>query len=332
MTTRTSTPGSTTTATPLLSVEGAGKRFHTPAGPLQALDDVDLQVHRGETLGLVGESGCGKSTLARAVMGLLSLSQGCIRFDGADIAALPGPAQLAWRARLQMVFQDPFASLNPRSRIGCILEEPLIVHRRGTATQRRERVAAALQRVGLAPEMAQRHPHEFSGGQRQRVAIARALMLAPELLVCDEAVSALDVSVRAQVLNLLLALRAEQGLAMLFISHDLSVVQHLADRVVVMYLGRVVEDAPREALWRAPQHPYTRALMAAVPALTPPTARAHSAAVPPLPLRGDLPSPLDAPAGCAFHPRCPQASARCAIERPLLRTLDSGHRVACHLV
>jgi peptide/nickel transport system ATP-binding protein len=205
------------------------------------------------------------------------------------------------------------------------------VHRRGSASERRDRVAAALQRVGLAPEMAQRHPHEFSGGQRQRVAIARALMLTPELLVCDEAVSALDVSVRAQGLNLLLALRAEQGLAMLFISHDLSVVQHLADRVVVMYLGRVVEDAPREALWRAPQHPYTRALMAAVPALTPPTAQAAAAATP-LPLRGDLPSPLDAPPGCAFHPRCPQATARCTSERPLLRTLDGDHHVACHLV
>ncbi|MBP6903359.1 MAG: ATP-binding cassette domain-containing protein [Burkholderiaceae bacterium] len=311
----------------LLSIESATKRYATPAGDLQALDGVDLRLERGQTLGLVGESGCGKSTLARAVMGLLPLSSGRIRFDGEDIAALPRPRQLAWRARQQMVFQDPFASLNPRSRIGRILEEPLLLHGRGKATERRARVAAALQRVGLAPQMAARHPHEFSGGQRQRIAIARALMLEPELLVCDEAVSALDVSVRAQVLNLLLELRAERGLALLFISHDLSVVQHLADRVAVMYLGRLVEEAPRAALWARPQHPYTQALIAAVPSTRP---GAAATALPAL-LKGELPSPLQRPGGCAFHPRCPRAIARCSTERPELRPLDGGHRVACHL-
>jgi peptide/nickel transport system ATP-binding protein len=299
-------------------------------GSVQALDDVRLQLHPGETLGLVGESGCGKSTLARAVMGLRALSQGRVCFDGADIATLTGPQYLAWRSRMQMVFQDPFASLNPRQRIGRSLAQPLQLHRRGSAAERLQAVRNALAGVGLSPDMAERFPHEFSGGQRQRVAIARALMLSPDLLVCDEAVSALDVSVRAQVLNLLLDLRAQRGLAMLFISHDLSVVRHVADRVAVMYLGRVVEEGPSTALWKQPRHPYTRALLAAVPAAVPRPKAVASRLV------GDLPSPLAIPAGCPFHPRCPQAAARCHTERPPLRPLEAGsaelgHRVACHL-
>jgi len=253
---------------PLLDLRGIGKRYTLAGGrTVQALADVNLHVNRHETLGLVGESGCGKSTLARIAMRLVPASDGQVVFDGDDITTRPRRALVAQRARMQMVFQDPFASLNPRLTIARALEEPLIVHGRGNAAERRERVLAMLARVGLRADVADRHPHEFSGGQRQRIAIARALMLEPELLVCDEAVSALDVSVRAQVLNLLLELRDSLGLALLFISHDLAVVRHMADRVAVMQRGRVVELADREALWRAPQHPYTQALMAATPSL-----------------------------------------------------------------
>ncbi|HSI55995.1 MAG TPA: oligopeptide/dipeptide ABC transporter ATP-binding protein [Ideonella sp.] len=308
---------------PLLELHALSKRFELAGGrTLHALDDVSLQVHRHETLGLVGESGCGKSTLARAAMRLLPVSGGRIVFDGDDITARPRRALAAQRARMQMVFQDPYASLNPRLTIGRALEEPLIVQRRGAGAERRERVLAMLARVGLRADVAGRHPHEFSGGQRQRIAIARALMLEPELLVCDEAVSALDVSVRAQVLNLLLELRASFGLALLFISHDLAVVRHMADRVAVMYLGRVVELADRDTLWQAPRHPYTQALMAAEPG---PGARAR-----PQPLQGEVPSALAPPGGCHFHPRCPQATERCSSESPALRTVGERHVVACH--
>ena len=253
---------------PLLELRGIGKRYPLADGrTVQALADVNLHVDRHETLGLVGESGCGKSTLARIAMRLVPASDGRVVFDGEDITTRPRRALAKQRARMQMVFQDPFASLNPRLTIARALEEPLIVQGRGSASERRERVLAMLARVGLRTDVAERHPHEFSGGQRQRIAIARALMLEPELLVCDEAVSALDVSVRAQVLNLLLELRDSLGLAMLFISHDLAVVRHMADRVAVMRRGRVVELADRETLWGAPQHPYTQALMAATPSL-----------------------------------------------------------------
>jgi peptide/nickel transport system ATP-binding protein len=260
-----------TVVRPLLDLRGIGKRYTLAGGrTVQALADVSLHVNRHETLGLVGESGCGKSTLARIAMRLVPASDGQVVFDGDDITTRPRRALAAQRARMQMVFQDPFASLNPRLTIGRALEEPLIVqgHRTPFSTaERRARVMAMLARVGLRADVIDRHPHEFSGGQRQRIAIARALMLEPELLVCDEAVSALDVSVRAQVLNLLLELRDSLGLAMLFISHDLAVVRHMADRVAVMQHGRVVELADRETLWRAPQHPYTQALMAATPSL-----------------------------------------------------------------
>ena len=310
---------------PLLDLRGIGKRYVRADGrTVDALAHVSLQVNRHETLGLVGESGCGKSTLARIAMRLLPVSEGRIVFDGDDVTTRPRRALAALRPRMQMVFQDPFASLNPRLTIGRALEEPLIVQRRFSAGERRDRVIAMLARVGLAADAVQRHPHEFSGGQRQRIAIARALILEPELLVCDEAVSALDVSVRAQVLNLLLELRTSLGLAMLFISHDLAVVRHMSDRVAVMYLGRVVELADRDALWRWPLHPYTQALMAAAP---------HADAAPGIrnaPIHGEVPSALAPPSGCAFHPRCPRATDRCRTEAPALSTRDNGHAVACH--
>ncbi|MFN6995398.1 MAG: ABC transporter ATP-binding protein [Aquincola tertiaricarbonis] len=310
---------------PLLALQAVGKRYTGHGGTaVHALDGIDLQVGRHETLGLVGESGCGKSTLARAVMRLVSVDEGRIVFDGDDITHRPRRALAPQRARMQMVFQDPYASLNPRLTIGRALEEPLRVQGRGgSSAERRERVQAMLARVGLRPEMAQRHPHEFSGGQRQRVAIARALMLEPELLVCDEAVSALDVSVRAQVLNLLLDLREHFGLAGLFISHDLAVVRHMADRVAVMFRGRVVELAPRDSLWRTPLHPYTRTLIAATPGLHRPAAPVAPAAAAEAPAAAE---------GCAFRHRCPLASSRCRTEAPPLRPMDGGHQVACHHV
>ena len=310
---------------PLLDLRGIGKRYVRADGrTVDALSHVNLQVNRHETLGLVGESGCGKSTLARVAMRLLSVSEGRIVFDGDDVTTRSRRALAALRPRMQMVFQDPFASLNPRLTIGRAIEEPLIVQHRFSAVERRERVVAMLARVGLAADSVHRHPHEFSGGQRQRIAIARALILEPELLVCDEAVSALDVSVRAQVLNLLLELRASLGLSMLFISHDLAVVRHMSDRVAVMYLGRVVELADRDALWRKPLHPYAQALMAAAP---------HVDAAPgsrSTPMDGEVPSALAPPSGCAFHPRCPRATDRCRTEAPVLSSRDTGHAVACH--
>ena len=320
--------------TPLLQLSAVAKRYPGATGTApRALDGIDLHIGRDETLGLVGESGCGKSTLARAVMRLVDVDQGRIVFDGDDITHRSRRALAPQRARMQMVFQDPYASLNPRLTIGQALEEPLRVQRRNAhAAERRERVQAMLARVGLRPEMAARHPHEFSGGQRQRVAIARALMLEPELLVCDEAVSALDVSVRAQVLNLLLDLRTHFGLAGLFISHDLGVVRHMADRVAVMFRGRVVELAPRDSLWRTPLHPYTRTLMAATPGLqrrslpiTPVTPITTTAA----PATADAAGKAE---GCAFRHRCPLASSRCHSEAPLLQRLDGDHHVACHHV
>lgn len=313
---------------PLLHLQGVSKKFMTGRQVVHALDNVDLQVGRAETLGLVGESGCGKSTLGKAAMQLMPISAGTIAFDGVDLNAVEPNDRLQQRARMQMVFQDPVASLNPRSTVGRLLEEPLIVHRRGNASERKDLVASAMARVGLRPEMALRYPDEFSGGQRQRIGIARALMLRPELIICDEAVSALDVSIRAQVLNLLLDLREEFGVSYLFISHDLSVVKHLADRVAVMYLGSVVEQADRQSLWQEPLHPYTRALLAAVPSTNPRLAHKRKHVV----LQGDLPSPLHPPTGCRFHPRCPYATDRCKTEAPVLRPISATRLVACHLV
>jgi peptide/nickel transport system ATP-binding protein len=313
---------------PLLELRHAVKHFQSAGGMVRALDDVSLSVLPGETLGLVGESGCGKSTLAKLVMRLFPVTAGSIHFNGIDLATASERDLREYRAQLQMVFQDPFASLNPRETIGRILEQPLVVHRRGGRSERRDRVDDLLRRVGLRPEIAGRYPHELSGGQRQRVGIARALILHPRMIVCDEAVSALDVSVRAQVLNLLLDLRSEFAVTSLFISHDLAVVRHVSDRVAVMYLGQLVEQADRDSLWREPLHPYTRALIAAAPATNPAAAKARQR----VPLKGDLPSAIDPPPGCRFHPRCPVATARCHSEAPALREVGAGRKVACHLV
>ncbi len=288
------------------------------------MDGVSFSLARGETLALVGESGCGKSTTARLVLRLIEPTAGAVRFDGQDITGLPSAELRRLRRRMQIVFQDPFASLNPRMTVGATLDEPLAIHRTGNAAQRRARVAELLHLVGLAPEHASRHPHEFSGGQRQRIGIARALALEPALVVLDEPVSALDVSVQAQVVNLLGDLQQRLGLSYLFIAHDLAVVKHVATRVAVMYLGRIVELAARDALFARPLHPYTRALLAAIPRPDPAQKLAHQ-----LPA-GDLPSPLDPPPGCHFHTRCPFAQARCRTEPPALRAIEAGHLSACH--
>lgn len=309
-------------STPLLSVLDLKTHFRLPKGVLRAVDGVSLSVARGETVGLVGESGCGKSTLGRTLLRLQAPTAGRIEVDGTDIAPLRAAALRPYRRRLQMVFQDPFASLNPRHTIAEILGTPLAVHGLGAPAEQRRRVEQLIDRVGLPRSALQRYPHEFSGGQRQRIGIARALILRPELIVCDEPVSALDLSIQAQILNLLAATKAELGLAYLFISHDLSVVQYFADRVLVMYLGRIVESADRRRLWARPLHPYTRALIDAVPD----PARRRQAA----PLAGDLPSPQNLPTGCRFHPRCPRASALCAAHEPALLAASDGHLVACH--
>ena len=299
--------------------------FGRATGAVRAVDGVGFHLGRGETLALVGESGCGKSTTARLVLRLIQPSAGTIRFEGTDITGLRGEPLRRLRRRMQMVFQDPFASLNPRMTVGAILEEPLLVHGvGGTAAERRDRVAELLGAVGLAPHHAARHPHEFSGGQRQRVGIARALAVEPALVVLDEPVSALDVSVQAQVVNLLADLKARLGLSYLFIAHDLAVVKHVADRVAVMYLGRIVETAPKAVLFSDPRHPYTRALLSAVPRPDPHHKPARD------PAQGEAPSPANIPPGCRFHTRCPHAIARCRTEDPMLRPITPGQLAACH--
>ncbi len=308
----------------LLEVEGLTKHFRTRAGSVRAVDGVSFSIGRGETLALVGESGCGKSTTARLVLRLIEPTSGRVCFDGQDITALGGGAMRHLRRRMQIVFQDPFASLNPRMTVGDTLLEPLQIHHVGDAASRRARVAELLTLVGLPAEHAARYPHEFSGGQRQRVGIARALALEPALVVCDEPVSALDVSVQAQVVNLLGDLQQRMGLSYLFIAHDLAVVKHVATRVAVMYLGRIVELASRDDLFARPLHPYTRALLAAIP--RPDPAQKLDRQVP----GGDVPSPMNPPPGCHFHTRCPFVIDRCRTEPPALRTLAPGHQSACH--
>ncbi len=307
---------------PLLSVTDLKTHYRSRDGLLRAVDGIDLVVERGETVGLVGESGCGKSTLGKTVLRLVDPTAGRIEFKGEDITVLDQRSLRGVRKSIQMIFQDPFASLNPRQTIGEILEAPLIVHRVGDRTGRRQIVADIVAKVGLPAESVSRYPHEFSGGQRQRIGIARALLLNPELIVCDEPVSALDLSIQAQILNLLVEMKKEFGLSYLFISHDLSVVRYFADRVMVMYLGRIVESADNATLWSDPRHPYTRALMEAVPD----PARPRQAA----PLGGDLPSPSDIPSGCRFHTRCPLATDRCRTQEPEFRQIAPGHQVACH--
>ena len=307
---------------PLLSVADLHTHFPTPQGTLRAVDGVSLTVAKGESVGLVGESGCGKSTLGKTVLRLVPPTSGEIVFAGEDIARLPAESLKPYRRRAQMIFQDPFGSLNPRHTIESILTAPLYVHGIGDRAERRKRVAAIIERVGLPLSALSRYPHEFSGGQRQRIGIARALILGPDLVICDEPVSALDLSIQAQILNLLVEMKREFNLSYLFISHDLSVIRYFADRVLVMYLGRIVESGTGADLWARPLHPYTRALIQAIPD---PSRRRQAA-----PLGGDIASPQDLPRGCRFHPRCPIATAVCAERDPALETHAPGHQTACH--
>src|SRR5580692_3171810 len=308
----------------LLEVENLQTHFRTPDGINRAVDGVDFHVDEGETLAVVGESGCGKSTVGRLVLRLIEPTAGKVRFEGDDLLALDQDQMRARRRRLQIIFQDPYASLNPRMTVGAMLGEPLWLHRLvGNEKQRNQRVAELLELVGLRPDHARRYPHEFSGGQRQRIAIARALAVEPRLIVADEPVSALDVSIQAQVINLMRALQQRFGLAYIFISHDLAVVKHIADRIAVMYLGKIVETATTEELFRSPRHPYTRALLAAVP-LPDPTAVRERAL-----LEGDIPSAMNPPPGCRFHTRCPFVRDACRRDEPALIDDGTGHATAC---
>jgi len=319
------------TAAPLLEVRELARHYAVSRGLfkqkglIRALDGVSFSLRDGKTLAVVGESGCGKSTLARQVTMIERPTSGSLLLDGSDVAHADAASRKKLRPRVQMVFQNPYASLNPRKTVGTLLEEPLAINDAHSRSARREAGLAMLAKVGLRPEHYRRYPHMFSGGQRQRIAVARALMLHPRLVVADEPVSALDVSIQAQVLNLLMDLQQEMGIAYLFISHNLQVVRHIADDVLVMYLGRTVEYAPKDDVFSRPAHPYTRALLASTPSLAAGRRRAR------VTLQGELPSPLAPPSGCAFHKRCPHAVARCAIEVPLLSTFR-GIRVACHRV
>jgi oligopeptide/dipeptide ABC transporter ATP-binding protein len=319
---------------PLLQVDDLVMHFPVHGGVLyrqvatvHAVDGVSFTIGAGETLGLVGESGCGKSTIARALLRLYEPTAGSVSFEQRDVLSLSGGDLRALRANMQMIFQDPFESLNPRHTVGDIIAEPFIIHKRGDAAYRRRRVTELLERVGLSADSVDRYPHEFSGGQRQRIGIARAIALDPRLIICDEPVSALDVSIQSQILNLLLDLQNEMGIAFLFIAHDLAVVRHISDHVAVMYLGRIVEIADSESIYRQPLHPYTRALISSIPIADPARRQQFK------PLHGEVPSPLNPPPHCRFVDRCPHVEEICHSETPVLKAVDGGdarHSVACH--
>ena len=321
------------TAAPLLSVRDLEVEFAIERGlfrkpdVLRAVAGVSVDLAQGETLGVVGESGCGKSTLGRAVLRLLPAAAGRVAWLGDDLATLGEAAMRARRREMTIIFQDPLASLDPRMTVGDIIAEPIVTHEPGLSrAERRARVEAMMGQVGLAPEMVNRYPHEFSGGQAQRIGIARAMILNPRMIVCDEPVSALDVSIQAQIVNLLMRLQRQFGLSLIFISHDLSIVRHIASRVMVLYLGRMMEIAPRDEIYRNPRHPYTQALISAVPVPDPDRERAKTRIV----LSGDLPSPLRPPSGCVFRTRCPKAQDVCARDVPPPLEIGPGHGVACH--
>ncbi|MBL0214391.1 MAG: ATP-binding cassette domain-containing protein [Myxococcales bacterium] len=308
----------------LVTLDKLTKHF----GPVRAVEEVSLEIERGETVGLVGESGCGKSTLGRTVLRLYEPTSGTIKFDGKDLTRVTQRVLRPLRRHMQMIFQDPYASLNPRMSVGAAIAEPLEIHELApTKAAREARVQELLAKVGLRGDAAKRYPHEFSGGQRQRIGIARALACKPQFIVCDEPISALDVSIQAQIVNLLEDLQTAESLTYLFISHDLKIVQHICDRVAVMYLGRIVELAEAKALYRTPKHPYTQALLSAVPRIDPKARRDR------IILQGDVPSPLAPPSGCAFHPRCPvkDKPEACFKELPRLRVLSNGTQAACHV-
>jgi oligopeptide/dipeptide ABC transporter ATP-binding protein len=319
---------------PLVRVTGVKKYFpitqgiifQREVGRVHAVDGVDLEIFPGETLGVVGETGCGKSTLARLISRLLPVTEGRIEFDGRDITALKGNRLRALRREIQMIFQDPYSSLNPRKRVGAIIGDPFDIHGLAEGKERKRRIQELMEVVGLNPEHYNRFPAEFSGGQRQRIGVARALALRPKLIICDEPVSALDVSIQAQVINLLEELQEEFRLTYMFIAHDLSVVRHVSDRVAVMYLGKVVELADARRLYAEPKHPYSGALLSAVPIPDPDKVKQRERVI----LLGDVPSPIDPPSGCRFHPRCPKAQPRCVDEVPPLETKASGDLAACH--
>ncbi len=310
----------------LLEAENLVKEFPARRGKVHAVSDVSLCIYRGETLALVGESGCGKSTLGRMLLRLIEPTSGRLRYDGRNLLALKPEKMREMRRRMQIIFQDPYASLNPRMSIGRIIEEPLLTHKIGENRQERQSIVHSLMdKVGIRPEFYSRYPHQFSGGQRQRVGIARALALNPELIVCDEPVSALDVSIQAQILNLLRDLQKELGLTYLFISHDLGVVRYISDRVCVMFLGRLCEIGGTKELYQSPIHPYTRFLMESVPKPDPALRREEREI-----LTGDIPSPIDPPSGCRFHTRCPYAKEICSKEAPPMREFGNGRYAACH--